>query len=253
MNVIIQRIIGLVLGGLVVATGLYVAGQSGFHPYNEAHNVQIQDYIVGDSSNGFTDYFDVVGSSLVFYAREADFTPRLDVHQLTRVVSFFFQSTPLMGTVDATGSGGVHLQSNVGYQVEAITTEDGATTFATNLYRQNGRGVVTDYSYAEYALFGFGALTILLALFMRARKGEKPGLIGRMLGLWALVAGLIGTAAGVLFFLKMFGMSGLPSSLDGLGVVGAVFLLIPSVGFVVVGWLVFRGIISWDNVEVIDF
>ncbi|HEY7020313.1 MAG TPA: hypothetical protein VH349_04295 [Ktedonobacterales bacterium] len=255
MKIGTQRAIGaIVLGGLALAAGIYVQQQPAFHPYGRADNVAIDKYIVGSNLNGFRDYFSVQGSSLLFFANEEDFTPRLDVRQLSAFVSFVFQSTPLASNIDITGSNGTELKAAQAYEVEEITSISNGNTFATRVYEANPNGVQQDPTGAAYALYGFAAFNVLLALFLPMRPGMRAGVTGRILGLYAFVAGAAMTVLSVTYFLNSFGVASIPVTLDKHADAGTVLiLLIFFASLVPVGLLIFLGRIGWGNVEAVDF
>jgi hypothetical protein len=169
-------------------------------------------------------------------------------------VSFVFQSSPLASNIDITGSNGTELKANQAYEVEDLTSLGNGNTVATKAYRANPTGVQQDTTGPAYGLYGLGAFSVLLALFLPMKPGMRAGVTGRILGLYAFVAGVAITAVSVSYFLTSFGVANMPITPDKHADAGTVLiLLIFFASLVPVGLLIFLGRIAWGNVESVDF
>jgi hypothetical protein len=251
------RVVGMIFGLLVIAFGIYIPHAQRFWPYKTLDNVQINDYIIGDSSNDYTDYFNLVGSKLVFYAHEKDFTPQLDAHSISSNVTVVYRTLIQLTSynVDVKGSGGLELKAPYAYQVEEIVSLGNGETFFTAMYRANPSGeYVEPESLVVPTSLGFvavGLLIILATLFVSGAAMRK------LFGFSLFSGGLIVTVLNVTYIFKVvfnsvFHANILAGFSPTVGVAQIVLSTITSVSLVIVGWLLFRGAVTLDDVDIID-
>ena len=250
MKMIIQRVIAFLVGSAIVTGGIIFGLSSGLHSYHAINGGRIKDYIIGNSSNGFTDYFTLEGNSALFLAHETDFAPQLDAKQLSVAVSLAYR-TDAGANIDVSADNGLEMKG-FAFEVEEITALGSGQSFATEVYMQHPTGVQDDFWPFAYGLIALGVITILFALFMRMNGGMRAGVLGRIFGFYLFLIGLTLIVAVAIEFLgHSIGVASLPR-LDTSDPVGLICALIAAVSFVPVGWLLFRGSIGMEDIEMID-
>ena len=161
----LSRTVAFVLGALVAVVGFFIGLSSHQVTYQRIDNTYIQHYISGDSSNNYTSYVALSGSSLLFVVNERDFSPTLSGTALGDGHVSLIYNPEENQNIDITSTSGTHLKG-LAYTIIALTALDsGSQTFVTGEYSQSPTGAYINRWPIGYGFWGAAALICLLSLF----------------------------------------------------------------------------------------
>lgn len=162
----------IILGGLGIIAGLILGFSSHQVTYQQVGQSTIAHFLASTSDN--TGYFQMEGSSTLYFINQTDFTPVINGTQTFAngdVISFVYQPDDT-SDIDVTSTRGTHLQGTA-YRIVQITASNGGQVYTTQAYSQQPQG-----HYQNNWLTGIGLAFVGLLLFVGAffvKSKPQPG------------------------------------------------------------------------------
>ena len=161
----------MIIGVLLVLTGLIVGLTSHYATFKSVGQDTIAHYLLGDG----TGYLKMSNSSNLYVVHQNDFTPSLATLQDGDTISFVYNPDDTQN-IDETSTIGTHLSGNAA-TVVAITatgaTSGQSTTYTTAAYRQNSQGTYQNNWTAGGTTLFIGLIFVVLAFVLPKKKSAS--------------------------------------------------------------------------------
>lgn len=162
-------IAGVLIGLALLGVGNYLNHSTYLASYQTLSIGNVENYISGDSSNGFTSYLQIQGNSTIYIIHEMDFLPAFSYSSLGNARQVNLTYIPDAINVDVSATNGLEFKGT-GDTVAAITVlnESGKQTqqYVTQTYTNNPNGYQQDRSSMGGWLIGIAIIVLIITFFV---------------------------------------------------------------------------------------